>query len=52
LIALEPEAASIYCRRLKMNQLVPVCPPRRHSLFKEKRNTLDEEIAVDSDRGK
>ncbi len=34
-----------------MNQLVPVCPPRRHSLFQEKRNTLDEEMAVDSDRG-
>ena len=26
-IALEPEAASVYCRRLKLNQLVP---DRRH----------------------
>lgn len=29
LIALEPEAASIYCRKLKMNQLVPERPISR-----------------------
>ena len=26
MIALEPEAASVYCRKLKMNQLVPERP--------------------------
>lgn len=31
LIALEPEAASIYCRRMRMHQLVPEIPYRRHS---------------------
>ena len=28
LIALEPEAASIYCRKLRIHHLVPETPPR------------------------
>ncbi|RWS04957.1 heat shock 70 kDa protein 12A-like protein [Dinothrombium tinctorium] len=34
LIALEPEAASIYCRRLRLNQLIP------DAVFKQKRSLL------------
>ena len=29
LIALEPEAASIYCRRLRLHQLVPDVPVKK-----------------------
>lgn len=37
-IALEPEAASVYCRRLKLSQLVP---DRRHQRL---RGTEDKEL--------
>ena len=33
MIALEPEAASIYIRQLRMSQLVPQHPVSRRSLF-------------------
>ncbi|XP_013413356.1 heat shock 70 kDa protein 12A isoform X2 [Lingula anatina] len=32
LIALEPEAASIYCRKLRMHQLTPEVPPEKRPL--------------------
>lgn len=39
-IALEPEAASIYCRRLRMNQLVPNCPQPMQPLTLERNRKL------------
>ncbi|XP_049267910.1 heat shock 70 kDa protein 12A isoform X2 [Rhipicephalus sanguineus] len=46
IIALEPEAASVYCRKLRMHQLVPEAPPRVH-LFREAAPELNTEPAVD-----
>lgn len=39
-IALEPEAASIYCRRLRMTQLVPDTPPSMPPLTLERNKKL------------
>lgn len=41
-IALEPEAASIYCRRLRMSQLVPDIPPPMQPLTLERNKKLRE----------
>lgn len=49
-IALEPEAASIYCRRLRMNQLVPDCPPAMQPLTLERNRKLVEVPEVIEDR--
>ncbi|XP_050049304.1 heat shock 70 kDa protein 12A-like isoform X1 [Dermacentor andersoni] len=46
IIALEPEAASVYCRKLRMHQLVPEAPARVH-LFREAAPELNTEPAVD-----
>lgn len=40
-IALEPEAASIYCRRLRMSQLVPDTPPPMPPLTLERNKKLE-----------
>ncbi|XP_067935317.1 heat shock 70 kDa protein 12A-like isoform X2 [Watersipora subatra] len=49
-ISLEPEAASIYCRRLRMSQLVPDCPPAMQPLTLERNRKLRDvpEIVEDS----
>lgn len=39
-ISLEPEAASIYCRRLRMTQLVPDVPPSMPPLTLERNKKL------------
>lgn len=39
-ISLEPEAASIYCRRLRMTQLVPDVPPSMPPLTLERNRKL------------
>lgn len=41
-ISLEPEAASIYCRRLRMTQLVPDTPPSMPPLTLERNKKLVE----------
>ncbi|XP_054167177.1 heat shock 70 kDa protein 12A-like [Oppia nitens] len=46
LIALEPEAASIYCRRIKLNQLIPSCPPRECQSQSENINSNDDRLAI------
>ncbi|KAL3183029.1 hypothetical protein MRX96_006819 [Rhipicephalus microplus] len=50
IIALEPEAASVYCRKLRMHQLVPEAPARVH-LFREAAPELNTEPAVDERPG-
>ncbi|XP_077498368.1 heat shock 70 kDa protein 12A-like isoform X2 [Amblyomma americanum] len=50
IIALEPEAASVYCRKLRMHQLVPEAPARVH-LFREAAPELNTEPAVEQRTG-
>ncbi|XP_022252151.1 heat shock 70 kDa protein 12A-like [Limulus polyphemus] len=45
LIALEPEAASIYCRKLRMHQLVPEVPGQRRLSMKQE-ESLEETSAL------
>ena len=49
-IALEPEAASIYCRRLRMSQLVPDCPPPMQPLTLERNKKLVDVPEIVEDR--
>ena len=49
-IALEPEAASIYCRRLRMSQLVPDIPPPMQPLTLERNRKLIEVPEIVEDR--
>ena len=49
-ISLEPEAASIYCRRLRMSQLVPDCPPAMQPLTLERNRKLRDVPEVVEDR--
>ena len=48
LIALEPEAASIYCRRLKLNQLVPERPRTPFNEYKASPRHKHERKASDT----
>lgn len=50
IIALEPEAASVYCRKLRMHQLVPDAPARVH-LFRDAVPEPNNEPAVDERPG-
>lgn len=50
IIALEPEAASVYCRKLRMHQLVPEAPPRVY-LFRDIIPELNTEPAVEEKPG-
>lgn len=51
LIALEPEAASIYCRKLRMHQLVPESPRQVQSPTRNEPVNLDNAFEV-SNQGK
>lgn len=52
IIALEPEAASIYCRKLRMHQLVPDAPPpTRLYLFRDIIPDLNVDPAVEGKQG-
>lgn len=51
LIALEPEAASIYCRKLRMHQLVPESPRQVQSPTRSEPVNLDNAFEV-SNQGK
>ncbi|XP_064465912.1 heat shock 70 kDa protein 12A-like isoform X2 [Ornithodoros turicata] len=52
IIALEPEAASIYCRKLRMHQLVPDAPPpTRLYLFRDIIPDLNVDRAVEDKPG-
>lgn len=51
-IALEPEAASVYCRKLKVHQLVPDVPPSNRIFFlRENVQEINLQPAVDEERG-
>lgn len=53
LIALEPEAASIYCRRMRLHQLIPEETQYQRSLqWQKERDTESEAESTISEKGK